>query len=35
MKSVLEGSAAALDGRVQVNDQIIEVQYESVITLLQ
>ncbi len=29
MKSITEGSAAALDGRIQLNDQIIEVDGQS------
>ena len=31
MKSVAEGSAAAVDGRLRVNDQIIEVWHYSLL----
>ena len=31
MKSVAEGSAAAVDGRLRVNDQIIEVRHYSLL----
>ena len=31
MKSVAEGSAAAVDGRLRVNDQIIEVRHYALL----
>lgn len=33
MKSVAEGSAAAVDGRLRVNDQIIEVWHYSLLVV--